>query len=90
MKKEEMDFVIQLINKIEKLRETFRNNDCKIQIKDDSENSKEYYTINFELRYCNSEYKDCIVFYLGEDFDAVEILKNFDKIQSKAFRLLKD
>jgi len=87
MKKEDLEFVFELTKKIADTYKQFRNNECLITL--EHHESKDYYTIDFELSKANSEYKDCIVFYLTEDsFNPTEIIDDFDSILRKAETLL--
>lgn len=83
MKKEHIEFLGELIKKFAIAYKTYRNNDCDIEIEHHA--GKDYWTINCKFQYCNSKYEDCVVFYLTEDdFNATEILENFDTILGKA------
>lgn len=87
MKKEHFEFIGELLKRIATAYKTYRNNDCDIEI--EHHGGKDYWTINCKLKYCNSKYEDCVVFYLNEeDFNPTEILENFDKILYKAKTIL--
>lgn len=80
--KEDLEFVFELSKKIADTHNEYRNNDCSIKL--EHHGGKDYWTIDFILKSGNSVYEDCIVFYLMDDFDAEEILTDFDKILRKA------
>ena len=85
--KDLLNAVGELLKRFAKAYSEFRNNDCDIQIEYHA--GKDYYTIDCTFRSGNSEYKDCVVFYLNEDFNSTEIIEDFDKIYAKAKTLLK-
>lgn len=91
MKKEYLEFLGEFMKVIAAFHQEFRNNDCNIEIKDDSENTKQYWTIEFHLRYSNAEYKNVIVFYPyhEDDFNPTDIIEEAYSILRKAKDILK-
>lgn len=84
MNKEQIEFIGELINRVDELNNLDRSSKSYIEIKE-SDNWKDYWCIDINFESVNSKYQDTIVFYENEDewdthFNSKEILEEFDKI----------
>lgn len=79
---EHFKFISELLKRISATYKKYGDN-CQIII--DENGGKDYWTINLTFKHVNSQYRDCIVFYLNqEDFEPTIMLKEFDNILKKA------
>ena len=52
---------------------------------------KEYWSINFNFKWANASYSDCVVVYSnGDDFNKDDFLISISKILSTAERMIED
>lgn len=87
MEQQNLVFFAELLKKVSYAHKEYRSFGCSINMYH-HEHKDCYWTIDFEFNYGNSTYKTCILFYLAE-FDAKQILSEFDEVLRKASLLLK-
>jgi len=87
MTKENIEFLGELLKRI---TGTYNMGLITSNVSLEFHSGKDYWTIDCSFKYCNSEYKDCVVFYTDKDhFEPASILEDFDTIVVKAKQILK-